>query len=118
MFFQRLLVLISRARFSGMFCKPSLSTYIPFNHADNVGAVLTWAYRSICLVARSIFLVLFDIYGSSLNQIQYLLSLSDHKPLRLDLVAYPLGLARPRAHYCNDIDLARWHTCSRGSRRR
>jgi hypothetical protein len=106
-FFQRLLMLISTAEISEMVCGISKSTEIPLNHADNIGTVFTWTYRSVGLVATGIFLVLFNICCSLLDQIQYLSSLSIHKALWLDLLAYLLRLALPGSHHCDNIHFAR-----------
>ena len=68
-FFQRLLMLISRAVISDMVCGISKTTKIPLNHANDISTVFAWTHRSVDLVAASIFLVLFNVCCSLLDQI-------------------------------------------------
>jgi hypothetical protein len=95
----------------------SNSNEIPLNHADNVSTVFVWTHRSVDLVAVGIFLVLFNMCRSLLDQIQHLLSLviSIHKVSWLELLAYLLCLTLLGSHHCDDIYPFGQHACRRGS---
>lgn len=45
---------------------------ILLNHADGIGAVLAWTHGRVGFVAKGAFLVLFNVFCSLLEQIQYL----------------------------------------------
>jgi hypothetical protein len=57
----------------------------------------------------SILLVFFNICRSLLDQVQDLISLSIRKPLSPRVSAYPLRLALPGPHQCDNIHFAGRH---------
>lgn len=108
-FFQRLLVLISRAGISEMVCVIFTSDEIPLDHADNLGTVFAWAHRRVGFVAAGIFLVLLNMCCCLLDQVQHLFSLSIRRALWLELLAHLLRLSLPGSDHRDDIYFARWH---------